>query len=474
MANDRLIVAELDAENLQNQGLLGPGDSTGSARIHKRRLNRSSEEEYGDIPLDVYVNSPNATNAFATIPVMIVSYDTLLYLGLSADKASHIWSEWTHWPATGPRREVDLESGGIQVTFIDFITARLRNYEDVYEDNDYEWRQCLTLCGMCQSVQDAIMDPTFNLVRLTNSCVFWVRDTLLMRYAGLEDIGRASRQREMELVRTVTRPGGIGSGAGISGESWEGRRGVNIQQGRSTKAESSSQGRRSVSGLQQQTTPGISSMLWSPNTSIEKKPEHIVLFKGIDQGRITGLFNETGEVQDIETLLSSPPSDFSGTRSLFYFTPDQKVAEYYAAYAKRRANCESVVMVCLSIPKIEIDNLEADTQYLYWPTPQWKQLVWRCKQPKSLPKPLRKYRDAFLIIGTISKGAQRVFKNLQTWEEMTNACVLYVPSSNQSNPAVQYVFSGQEEGCEFLTQHGKIEVFPFSEAAIQALVVQSF
>jgi hypothetical protein len=200
MAHDHNILGALDAANLQNQGLLGLGHTAGSRRIHRRRLNRLSDEEYHDISLNAQLDSPNASYAFATIPATLISRDTLDYVGLSPGKADEIWGQWASWPATGPRREIDHDDGGLQVTFIDFITARLDNYEVVYEDNDAQWRQCLTMCGMSASVQDAIMDPNFKHIRVSNSCIFWIKDTVLMRYAGLEDIRRASHQREMELV----------------------------------------------------------------------------------------------------------------------------------------------------------------------------------------------------------------------------------------------------------------------------------
>ena len=81
-----------------------------------------------------------------------------------------------------------------------------------------------------------------------------------------------------------------------------------------------------------------------------------MLLKAIDQSRIAGLFDEAGTLNRFETLQSLPPTDFSGTQSLFYFTPDHRVAVYYAAYAKRRTNCVSVVIVCLRIPNAAIES----------------------------------------------------------------------------------------------------------------------
>lgn len=465
MSGGGFILGELDAQNLQNLGLLDSSQKDGSKRIHRRRLNGSSENEYGDIPLHVDPNSSDGATAFATIPNTMISHETLSYVGLSAEKANEIWNKWINWPVTGPRREVDSDNGGLHVTFFDFITARLDGYQDVYEDIDDEWYQCLDICGISRSVQSAIMDPAFKTIRLSNSCIFWVRDTIEMRYAGLEDIRRASQQREMELLSATSRPGGP------VGRDGRGGRGGTAQGG-SAHGRVPSQGQRSVVSIQQQGSPGISSVLWdtTPQAVLDviNKTDHLVLFKGMDQGRITGLFNNQGEIQEIQKLSSPPPSDFSGNRTRFYFTPDHNIAEYYAAYAKRRAECESIVMICLYIRKEVIDELEEpQIQNLHWPSSQWKQLVWRSKKDASLPKPLRKYRDTLLIIGSIPKGANRMYENMQSWEEVTNSCLL---RNDRSNVAIQYSFSSDEEGREFLEDHGTINAFSFSDAAVQRVM----
>ncbi|KAB5542964.1 hypothetical protein GE09DRAFT_232635 [Coniochaeta sp. 2T2.1] len=52
------ILAPLDSSRLESQRLLRPGNTHGSVRLHKRRLNRSSDEENYHIPLDVPQTSP--------------------------------------------------------------------------------------------------------------------------------------------------------------------------------------------------------------------------------------------------------------------------------------------------------------------------------------------------------------------------------------------------------------------------------
>lgn len=56
---------------------------------------------------------------------------------------------------------------------------------------DVEW--LVDVCGLSVDTQDAIMDPHFTYLRISNSCLSWVRDTIGMRYAGLHVVGRSSR-----------------------------------------------------------------------------------------------------------------------------------------------------------------------------------------------------------------------------------------------------------------------------------------
>lgn len=86
----RTILAPLDSADLLNSGLLGPVRTPGSHRLHKRRLNHSSDEENHDIPLNASLSSPAANDAFAMIPVALISYETLLYVGLSEAKATEL------------------------------------------------------------------------------------------------------------------------------------------------------------------------------------------------------------------------------------------------------------------------------------------------------------------------------------------------------------------------------------------------
>ncbi|ELR04606.1 hypothetical protein VC83_04151 [Pseudogymnoascus destructans] len=386
--SNKSILAPFDAANLQNRGLLGPGNTTSSQRLHKRCLNRSSDEEHSDIPLSAPISSQNA---FATIPAVLISLETLIYVGLSGQKANELWNQWTNWQRGpyDPRRETDPDDGGLTVTFHDFIIGwSVTNRADaVGDDDDHEWRKCLDACGIDAATQDAIMDPNFTYLRRTNSCLYWAKDTIEMRYAGLEEIQRTSLTREAELKQAAPP---IPSGSeDAQGSGYQGNVGL-------TSTSSTSQGQRSISGLQQKGAAGIEADVCGSSRAIAalNAPGYTTLYKGLDQARITGLFDDSGAVAEIEILLSSAPSDFCGISSRFYFALDHTVARYYAAYVKKRAVCESVVIVCLQIPNAAIESLPPNKiQRMLWPSSEWKELVWFSRKGKTPPPHLDKYHE---------------------------------------------------------------------------------
>ncbi|RSM20072.1 hypothetical protein CDV31_001151 [Fusarium ambrosium] len=448
------VFAPLDVAQLMGQGLAGFPDLSGKRKVHKRRLNRSSDEEHSHLPLDVSLQSQSADDIFASIPDQLISHASIEYVGFSKAKADEIWNSWNNWPSTGPRRETDPSDGGLVVTFLDFISGHIATSFDTSEDDDGEWTNCMNRYGLATELQHAILDPHFKYLRLSKSCADWSRDTIHMRYAGLKEIQRASWDRAMTLQR-----------AGY-------RLAARSDNGSSARVEppsgstSSRPGQRSISGMQRDMAPGISTESSNSASAIAARnaPGHVVLFKAMDQGRIRGLLDENGRLKQIETLLSSPPSDFSGTRSRFYFTPDFKVAQYYAAYAKRRANVEAVVMIRIAIPNHVIEGMEeGEIQRLYWPSPEWKEFVWCNRTARALPRPLRKLRAATLMIGTIARKPNECYHQLRSWEAMSESWTLKLGGQDGVSTGIQYVFSGEEEGQELLTEHvsENIKVYPF-------------
>jgi hypothetical protein len=346
------------------------------------------------------------------------------------------------------------------MSFLKYMIGAFNTGNDTFSNDDRTWARLMDTFGLSIGTQQAILDPAFRYIRLSESCVYWAKDTVHMRYYGLMEIQKASRDRENVLRRTAANPG--------SGQP----PGQLFPNPLYTPSSSSLAASRSVSVWQQQSSPEIS--IYSSNsasaTAARNAPGFVHLFKGIDQGRIAGLLDDNGSISRIQTMLSSAPSDFSGRRRLYYFTPNFKVAQSYAAYAKRRANAETVVIIMMSIPNREIKSLqEPEIFRLFWPNPEWAQLIWSCRNGRKIPKDLRKYQDAALVIGTISRKPNSAYEELASPDDVTEDYVLKVQDSEgRSVPATQYVFG--EDGEDILATHGRIKMFPFVLAELGAWI----
>jgi len=468
MSGGGTILAPLDAQDLRTRGLLHPSGTNGAHRLHRRLVNGDSDEEYKHISLDVPLASPFADEAYVAVPDMLISHQTLQYLGLSDSKAAELWDFWCHWDTDDGigRWEID-EDCDMWWEFIDFAVNNTAKYHPDVDDesDDAQWRTYIRGCGISEEVENAIMDPDFTSLRLSCSGFYWIEDTMRMRYAGLEEIQRTSLARVEKSSHSAGRGGDGGQHERCQGDHQTTSDGSQSQQPLGL-----GQGQSSWTS----STVEISALDVSASAiAARNAPGHTILFKALDKGRIHGLFDNTGTVSNLTKLASQPPTDFSGRSTCFYFTPDYAIAKRYAEYAKGRAACESVVLVCFRIRNAAIESLSNTVafQRVYWPSPEWKQVIWYCRTGKPFPSHLSKYRDALLMIGTISTKPNSTYDRLASWEQVSERHVLMQPSDQQQQqqqqprPGVQYVFSGSAEGEAYLLKSGlqeSIKVFPFN------------
>ncbi|KAM7209845.1 hypothetical protein V8F06_014771 [Rhypophila decipiens] len=131
------------------------------------------------------------------IPATLISRETLEHVGFTKEKADELWSEWLNSAADdsdNARREGDSEAGQDGDTFKQFILDNVKKETDTWdtwsEDDDGPWYACLTHCGINTKTQEAIMEPAFRCLRESESYIYWICDTIGMRYGGLEFILR--------------------------------------------------------------------------------------------------------------------------------------------------------------------------------------------------------------------------------------------------------------------------------------------
>ncbi|KAG8670577.1 hypothetical protein FPOAC2_09942 [Fusarium poae] len=359
-------------------------------------------------------------------PHQLFSQATVEYVGFDKQKANEIWTGWINWPPGPGRYEIDPDDGDLQVTFLDWIKGHASYSNDIWLDDDAGWIDCMRQKGIATELQQAIMDPKFKYMRMTGTCITWVRDTIKMRYAGLEDMART----ESRYPGSPAGPSHLLSISGIATDSCN-----------STRALAAT----NESGM-------------------------TVLFKAIDCARATGLLDAQGQLSRIGVLESTPPSDFSKNKSMFYFTTSFGMAKRYAAWAKRRTKCESIVIIRIAIENSVIESIpEGKIQRLHWPSPDWKEVIWRCRTKNQPSRALRKYADATLVIGTVANKPNEYYYDFQSGSELTETSVLKVDGPGGQQPAIQFAFSSEEEGEDLLLEAASetFQMFSFISADME-------
>ncbi|KAJ5598451.1 hypothetical protein N7537_008535 [Penicillium hordei] len=351
------------------------------------------------------VSISSSSDSFVSIPDHLVSLAALEHLGYNSETATRIWEYWSNWPPGEPKRKTDDIYHG--VPFIDVAEGHLDNSPDTGAENDAEWFHCMNLYGINHELQEALMDPKFRSIRLTESCKFWIWDTFQLRNRALQAVQEASRERDIASRREASRPGQSSSGG-------SGRQSI-------------SDSLRMVPWLSRETA-----LSEAATTAASRAPGHTTLYTGIDQARVTRLFDDDGNA-DFGCLVSAPRCDFSGRQADLYFAVDREVAEHYACYIKRRSTCSGVVIIHANIPNSVIVSLSAlDVQTIYWPSVEWKSFIFHCRQGKKLP--------------------------LNSGNEITEQMVL---KTRDGRNAVQYVFKG-DDGDTLLEESSSVTVSPLT------------
>lgn len=440
-----------DLEYLQREGTILSARVASTRRIHKRRLNRSSEEEYNDVALPsppTTHSSPGSTTAqdlehFIDIPEFLFSRETLTFLGFNESAAETIWSRWVN---CGPEdgREID---GGL-VTFESmaraFIYGTFTREEDASLDDDLAWRASMDSCGINEELQTAIMTPGCKDVRLTESCQFWLLDTISARYASLKQIQAASFERARSARRAASRPGGSSL---LPGEQMPSRY-------------------RSTSEMFYG-APSMSPMVTSAPEVRANAPGHTVLYRGGYETSIKAIFDDDGRVVNMAPLFSGRPGDFNSTKKASYMALDFEIANKYAYWSKVRDRSQLTVILRLEIPNSALESMDGSEKcHAYWPSQEWKELVWNCRRNKRLQHSLTKFGKATLAIGTICGKPNVVVTNLPSPAEITHQMILQGPRGD----AVQYVFI-DDQGVEFLETHGSstCTVHPMTRRVVEEI-----
>ncbi|KAH7015732.1 hypothetical protein EDB80DRAFT_344859 [Ilyonectria destructans] len=375
--------------------------------------------------------SPESTNTqnlehFIDIPESLFSRETLTFLGFNESASETIWSRWVN---CGPDDGREIDGG--PVTFESmaraFIYGTFTHEEDASLDDDLAWRASMNSCGISEELQTAIMTPRCRDVRLTESCQFWLLDTISARYASLKQIQAASFERARSARRAASLPGGSSL---LPGEQMPSRY-------------------RSTSEMFYR-APSMSPMVTSAPEVRASAPGHTVLYRGGYETSINAIFDDNGRVVKMTPLFSGRPGDFNSTKKASYMVLDFEIANKYAYWSKVRDRSQLAVILRLEIPNSALESMDGSEKcYTYWPSQEWKELVWNCRRNNRLQHSLAKFGKATLAIGTICGKPNVVVTNVPSPVEITHQMILQGPRGD----AVQYVFI-DDQGVEFLETHG--------------------
>jgi hypothetical protein len=445
-----------DVQNLTREGTIIAGDSPSIHRIHKRRLNRSSDEEYKDLALP----SPPSTissrassvpmDDFETVPDYLVSRESLVYLGFTDAAANAIWGCWSNW-SNDQGRETD----GGPVTFESVFRSHIYgNGIDTFLDDNNAWRETMNNAGINQSLQNAIMTPSCKDMRLMESCKYWLLDTVSAKYASLKEIQATSRERAMAARRAATRSGNSGSGSGSQ---------YALPPGQIP----SSSGNRSTSEIFNG-TPGMSTVTTSSPAARANAQGRTVLYRGGYSTTILKIFDEQGSAigDKMGELQATRPGDFNSTKNAVYMAINFEVAQKYAFWCKKRDPSSAVSVLRMEIPNAAIEGLSDEERLrIYWPSQEWKQLVWICRRRQPLRNQIAKYARATLVIGTICAKPNDLIANLASSNNITQSMIF----PEGGGDAVQFTFI-DDQGFEFLAAHGtKCVAYPMNHRNVQEL-----
>lgn len=167
------------------------------------RLPPQTPATYSSITLPAFTNEkpsemahqPPSSGEPVAVPDVLISEETIHYLGYKEDVAARLWNHWAVWtPSHATRRICDDIPG---IPFIDFVTDYLcTGGVDTGEEEDEEWYACFEACGIRAEIRDTIMNPVFRDIRLTETCVSWIKYTMEMRYYSLKRFLKARATAE--------------------------------------------------------------------------------------------------------------------------------------------------------------------------------------------------------------------------------------------------------------------------------------
>lgn len=451
---NRIFNAE-DEQFLRSVNNIGAAaGSRGSLKISRRRFNESDDTD-ASAPLPSVFSGPS-TSAFSPstsassyastalnsaddiieVPSHLWSVDSLQFLGFEPAAAASILAKWN-----------GLSQSVRQLTsFIDTVKDVVK-YSGINafttQDN---WDDCLRRLGISVQLRRAILKPGYEPVRYTRSAVDWVHEAIDIRWRHLIHAQEASNRRAYFRAH----------GPGAGGQSSQATLGAtsSIMAGGSQSNVGGSQQRGSS---HRQTSSGEFTYNSGAGVVPATKgqiPSTTVIWYSCDRLRAESIWTSSlvpGQF-DLTPIIVRPPTDFSGQKAMWYFTPQVEGAQFYLRYLDEIANHLGVCLVRIEVPN---SILEArDRMGLYYPSNEFKQVVFFSRRGYALEgrvaDNIAASRD---FIGHTSRCSHKAYGQMQSWEEIDENNMVVLPGAAPGGRPIymiQYVFGN--DTADLITQ----------------------
>lgn len=424
-----------DAAILTQQGTLLASIEPGRQRIHRMLFTSTNGQELSHLAV-----SPPGTilssDSFETIPDYLVSQRTLEYIGFTPATSTKIWASWNTYLS----HEVFEIGDGIKVfekRFRDHIKPHHPgwDWQDTVSETDSAWVDTMNRTGIDSHLQNLILTPCFKKFRLTQTCIFWVLDTLSAKYASLKDIHEASRERGFVLRRAAGRYGPIGQYIPTP----QPPKPIDSIFSISQAAEDTDNFEGTLKLYYAGHTRDIQRILNADGTLLEDRLTRALAT------RTAGDFDSEGE----------------RTCIYMYGAADLEIAQSYVAYAKKRisgfGNAGSILAI--EMPKSAMEALdESQRVEVHWPSAEYTALVWTCRHGLYLSrsKSLKRFRNVKVIVGSVLESLGAVFNAVSEENAAPEGLEIGKVMENERGEAVvQYAFMGGGDGMEFLAEHAR-------------------
>ncbi|EME38701.1 hypothetical protein DOTSEDRAFT_28919 [Dothistroma septosporum NZE10] len=340
------------------------------------------------------------------IPTNLESRETLVFLGLSDFRAEDIWKRWKALTATQMQN----------IDSIKFAKAALK--ERVAYDRsdvgspDVDWAPELRKTGANEGLVRAIagQHARYDGVRLTKSGREWIDCAMDWRWEWLLHINKASTARAMAGIPVTP------SRSPIQVRMQTG----DMQMGKEDYTEYTyDRGSNKVSG---------------PDG---KEPTFVPLWRGVTRLQAEHMWSgnmRTGTFS-IDSMQDPPATDFSGRRSVQYWTPDLDGAKIYANYSKQIASPAGVALVRIEVPR----DVLPKPLFLRYPNENWQRLIFCSRRGKD-PEPRelsRQIAKASLLVGDTCSRFNSVYQGMSSWTEVKEKHTMKLPDGEIMT---QYVF----------------------------------